>query len=71
MPVPFKIRGISTSKHKSENFALTTVYISCFDKNGHEVYTSITCKLHLVDGLKANMLVGNDVLCIKGFAINF
>lgn len=46
------------------------VFILSFDENGREVYTSITCKLHLINRLKANMLVENDVLCTEGFAIN-
>lgn len=70
MPVPLKVRGIGASKHKSGHFALTTLYIPGTNKKGREVYASITCKLHLVDGLKANMLVGNDVLCTEGFAVN-
>lgn len=70
MPVLLKVRGIGASKHESGDLALTTIYIPGFDGNGREVYASITCELHLVDGLKANMLVGNDVLCTEGFAIN-
>lgn len=71
MPVFLKVRGISASKHKSKDVALITIYISGIDKKGREVYASISCKLHLVDGLNANMLVGNNVLCTEGFAINF
>ena len=70
MPVPLKVRDIGTLKHKSEDFALTTIYIPGIDEKGREVYASISCKLHLVDGLKANMLVSNNVLCTEGFAIN-
>ena len=70
MPVPLKVRGIGASKHESRDFALTTIYIPGIDEKGREVYASISCELHLVDGLKANMLVGNDVLCTEGFAIN-
>ena len=70
MPVPLKVRGIGASKHESGHFALTTLYIPGTDEKGREVYASITCELHLVDGLKANMLVGNDVLCTEGFAVN-
>ena len=47
-----------------------TLYIPGTDEKGREVYASITCELHLVDGLKANMLVENDVLCTEGFAVN-
>ncbi len=70
MPVPLKVRGIGTSKHESGQFALTMLHIPGTDDKGREVYASLTCKLHLVDGLKANMLVGNDVLCTEGFAVN-
>lgn len=71
MPVSLNVRGIGVFKHKLSNFALTTVYIPGLDRNGREVYTSITCELHLVDGLKINMLIGNNLLCTEGFIINF
>lgn len=70
MPVPLKIKGISALKHKSKSFALTIIYILGIDKKGHKVYISISCELYLVNRLKANMLVGNDILCTKSFAIN-
>ena len=70
MLVLLKIRDIDASKQKAGNFALTTIYLPSIDKKSREVYVSINCKLHLVDGLKANMLMGNNVLCIEGFAIN-
>lgn len=70
MSVLLKIRSIDALKHQSREFALKTIYISDIDKKNHEIYASISCKLHLVDGLKANMLIGNDVLCTEDFAIN-
>lgn len=62
MTVSLKVRGIGASKHKSEDFILAIVYIPSFDGNVRKVYASITYKLHLVDRLKANMLVANDML---------
>lgn len=59
------------SKYKSGYFALTMLYFLGTDEKSREVYASITCELHLVDGLKANTLVENDVLCTEGFAVNF
>ncbi len=70
IPVLLKVRGIGASRHKSGEFALTTIYIPGVDKTGREVYASISCKLHLFNGLKTNMLVGNNVLYMEGFAIN-
>lgn len=70
MLIFLKVRGIDTFKHESGDFALTTIYISSIDKKDRKVYASISCELYLVDGLKANMLVGNNVLYIEGFTIN-
>lgn len=70
MPVSLKVKGIGASKYKSGEFALTIIYIPGLDKEGSEFYISISCELHLVDGLKANILMGNDVLYMEGFAIN-
>ena len=70
MPVPLKVRGIGASRHKSEEFALTALYMPGLDREGLEVYACVQYELHLVDGLKANMLIGNDVFCTEGFTIN-
>ena len=70
MPVPLKVRGIGASRHESNEFALTALYIPGLDREGSEVYACIKCELHLVEGLKANMLIGNNILCTEGFTIN-
>ena len=70
MPVPLKVRGIGTSRHESNEFALTALYIPGLDREGSEVYACIKCKLHLVEDLKANMLIGNNIFCTEGFTIN-
>lgn len=71
MPVLLKVRGVGASKYESGDFALLTIYISGIDKKGREACISITCKLQLVDRLKVNMLVYNNMLCTEGFTINF
>ena len=70
MPVPLKVRGIGTSKHKSKEFALIALYIPGLDQEGSEVYACIKCELHLVESLKANIIIGNNILCTEGFTIN-
>lgn len=70
MPIPLKVRDISASQYKSEEFALAAIYIPGLNQNCLEVYVCIRCKLHLSKGLKANMLIGNDVFCTKNFLIN-
>lgn len=68
--MPLKVRGIDALKQKSEDFAFTTIYISGIDEKSRKVYEFISYKLHLVDKLKANMLIDNDMLCTEDFSIN-
>lgn len=65
-----KIRNIGASKYESRNFALTIIYIPGINKKDRKVYASISYKLYLVDGLKVNILGGNNMFSMKGFAIN-
>lgn len=50
---------------------LTILYIVGFSCDGTEVYMCIKYKLHLIEGLKANILIGNNIFYIDGFLINF
>lgn len=69
--IPFKVKGIGAFKYKSNEFFLTTFYILGFDWGSSEVYIYIKNELHLVEDLKPNILIGNDILYIKYFSINF
>lgn len=70
IPIPLKVRGIGVSSYELEKFALTALYMPGLDQGGLEVYTCIKCELHLVEGLRANMFIVNNVFCIEGFTIN-
>lgn len=70
MLVPLKVRGIGASRLESEEFAFTTLFMPGLDRKGSKVYTWINYKLHLVEDLKANMLIENNVFCTEGFKIN-
>lgn len=70
MSTTLNVRGIGTLKHKFAQFAALSLYFPGENETGQRVYTSIKCELHLVDGLRANILVGNDILSSKGFVIN-
>lgn len=71
MLVFLKIKGIVTLKHELKDIVFTTIYILNINKESREVYISINYKLHLLDRLRANILVDNDMFCIESFAINF
>ena len=70
MPVPLKVRGIGASRHELKEFTLIALYMPGLDRGGSEVYACVQCELHLVDRLKANILIRNVVLYIEGFMIN-
>lgn len=71
MLVLLKVKSIGIFKYKLGKFALIVLYILGFGHDGTKIYMYIKCKLYLVKGLKANILIDNDILYIKGFLINF
>ena len=70
MSTPLKVRGIGASKHKSAQFAELSLFLPGEDNEGQKVYASIRCELHLVEGLRANILIGNDIFAPESFVLN-
>lgn len=70
MAVSLKVRGIEASKHESDKFVSMPIYILGVNKHKEPVYTCIYHEMHLIDGLKANMLVGNDIITPEGIMID-
>lgn len=70
MSVPLKVKDISISKYKFYEFTFTTFYISSLDQESLEVYVYIKCKLHLVESLKVNILIENNIFYTENFTIN-
>lgn len=70
MPVLLKVGNIGAFKHKLKKFAFIIFYILGSSHNKTEVYVGIKCELYLVKGVKANILIGNNIFCIKDFSIN-
>lgn len=70
MSTPLKIRGISASKHELGEFAALFLYFPGRNDAGQRVYASLTCEIHLVKGLRANLLIGNDIMSLEGFIID-
>lgn len=71
MPISLKVRNINAFKYKLDKFALTTLYIPSLFYEGSEIYICSKCKLYLVDNLKLNMLIGNNIFYTENFSINF
>lgn len=65
-----KSQGFSISKYKSNKFAVAIFYILSPNQKNSKVYMYIKCELYLIESLIANMLIGNNIFCIKSFSIN-
>lgn len=65
-----RVRGIKSSKHESKEYIPLSLYFSGKDNMGQQVYASLTCEIHLVEGLKANLLIGNNIMSLEGFIID-
>lgn len=62
MSTSLKLRGIGALKHKSAQFAELSLFLPGKNNQEQEVYTSIRGKLYLIEGLRANILIGNNIL---------
>lgn len=67
---PLKIRGIRVFKHESGEFATLFLYFLGRNNTCQQVYTSLTYKIHLIEGLRANLLIGNNIMSLEGFIID-
>lgn len=70
MATPLKVRGIRTSKHKTDKYVLETLYFPAINNKGQQVIVCIRYELHLIDNLKVNILIGNDIISAEGITIN-
>lgn len=70
MSTSLKIRGIGASKHESSEFAALSLYFPSKNGVGNLVYATIQCKIHLVEGLHANLLISNDIMSLEAIVIN-
>ena len=70
MSNPLKVRGIGASKHKSSEFAALSLYFLAKNAVGDLVYAALWYEIHLVEGLRANFLVGNNIMSPKAIVIN-
>lgn len=65
-----KIRGIRVSKDEFAQFAELFFFLPGENNQRQKVYIFFKCKLHLVEGLRANMLIGNNILASESFVLN-
>ena len=70
MSTPIKFRGIDASKHESSEFTALSLYFPGKNAVGDLVYAALRCEIHLMEGLRTNLLVGNDIMSLEAMVIN-
>ena len=62
MASPAIVQGLGKAKHEVNQFVRTAIYFPGKTDLGEPVSGELTVDLHLVDDLKANILLGMDVV---------
>ena len=62
MASPLSVRGIGFNKHSTSDYALVSIYIPGTNASGNRVKALITRKAHVVENLKAKMLIGMNIM---------
>ena len=70
MASPLKVRGVGTNKYETDEFAILPIYLPGKDKDGQDILACLTAEFHLVDNLRAQMLIGNDIIGPQGIIID-
>ena len=65
-----KIRGVGFLKYEISEYIIQDLYFSKLDDKGYKMLICIRRKLHIVDDLRAKMLIENNILELKDFIIN-
>ena len=70
MLTPLKVRGIGASKHEFSKFAALSLYFPGRNAIRDLIYAALRCEIYLVESLRANLLVGNDIMSPEAMVIN-
>jgi len=69
MTTSLEVRSLETIKHQSFEYAISNLYIPS-RKDEQDITVHIRREVHLVDNLKANMFIDNDVIEPKSIVID-
>ena len=62
MPKALRVKGLGTAMHDTDEYVLVPMYLPAVKQDGTRVLCRIVREIHLVDNLKAHMLIGNDIV---------
>ena len=65
-----RVRGVGSSQHKTSKYLVTPCYFPRIDKHENEVLAYARREIHIVDELRANILIENDFINPKGISID-
>ena len=71
MAILLKVRGIGSSRHESDEFVSMFSYFPNIDSINRPAYAHIHKELHIVERVKMNLLVGNNILTTERVIIVF
>ena len=70
MITSLKVRSIDSITHEISEFVMISIYFLDTNKFEKSALANIIREIHLIDGLKINMLIENDILELEGFIID-
>lgn len=70
MATSLKVRGIGTLKHETDKYVLELLYFPAIGNKSQCVIVCIYCELHIVNNLRANIFIRNNIIGAKGMIIN-
>ena len=71
MASPIRVKGLGNRMVTTTEYVVLTLYVDVRAQNGNLKTACLTTEVHLVEDLKANMLIGNDTMVPQGMVIDF
>ena len=70
MASPLRVRGVGSSHHETAEFVTQHIYLPAIDEKRNPILACLYRELHIVDNLRAKMLIGNDIIGPEGIVID-
>ena len=70
MTSPLRVRGVGSIKHETAEYVIADLYFSGTDSQGNKVLACLRREIHIVDDLRAKLLIGNDIIDPEGIVVD-
>jgi hypothetical protein len=71
MQLPIRVTGIVADSHQSDMYSVVKIHFPGVDSEGEAVSVELEMEVHLIRGLRCNMLIGTDMMTPYGVSLNF